>query len=200
MKTLLLLLLFIGAFLVMDGAHRDALKAAVREAESRGRGRPRYKLAASEDLLDLQFSTRAQQFGSMFDSTGPWAYRDDLSGASLRAGRDRGTSADGEGRASRAVEGFSGAGGGTPSLLDGLGDARHSGGMASPPASLHSRSAGVPVAVGGTTFGRSAGRSLSGPRSIGTEDRRRESQVGGLRRARAAGLNAGTSRSDRRSG
>lgn len=36
MRTLLVLIIFIGGFLVMDGAHRQALGTAVKAAEARG--------------------------------------------------------------------------------------------------------------------------------------------------------------------
>lgn len=81
MKTVLLLLLFIGAFLVMDGAHREAMKTAVRDAKARYRGKTRYTAADADDILDLQFGTRSDQFGSIFDSSGPWAYRGAPTGA-----------------------------------------------------------------------------------------------------------------------
>lgn len=139
MKTLLLLLLFIGAFLIMDGAHRDALKAAVTEAEARGRGETRYKVADGGELLDLQFAPRSNQFGSIFDSSGPWAYRgasEPFSGpANPKPSKKRrefemksGTTGKSYGagpESTSRVEGFSGAGGGRPSFIDGLGDPSH---------------------------------------------------------------------------
>jgi hypothetical protein len=167
MRTVLLLLLFIGAFLVMDGAHRDALAAAVSDAEARGRGATRYKVADGGDILELQFAPRSNQFGSLFDSNGPWSYRGAAEPFNASASKEtletgsgyrrsgRGTRrrkapgenvASGETRsewagggptgtrgkwygaeqsATPAVEGFSGAGGGRPSFIDGLGDPSH---------------------------------------------------------------------------
>jgi hypothetical protein len=187
MKTVLLLLLFIGAFLVMDGAHRDSLSAAVSAAEARGRGATRYKVADGGDILDLQFAPRANQFGSLFDSNGPWSYRGSTEPFHGVAGTERmedgsatasasasggvsandskskpkhkfksksksktkpGSSEDWSDRGAGftrtgtrgkwygetyetppAVEGFSGAGGGRPTFIDGLGDPSHAPGV-----------------------------------------------------------------------
>lgn len=146
MKTLLLLLLFIGAFLIMDGAHRDTVKAAVAEAEARGRGETRYRVADGNEILDLQFAPRSNQFGSIFDSNGPWAFRGAAEPFSIAKPKSKrvaepemksgtkGMEHGGGGRGGASVrmssteapvEGFSGAGGGRPSFLDGLGDPRH---------------------------------------------------------------------------
>lgn len=128
MKTILLLLFFIGAFLVMDASHREALKTAVRDAEARGRGGTRYRLPRSDEIVDLQFSLRAQEFGSIFDSSGPWAYRSDVA-APKEAKKDAADTQDGakpdKAKPAPAVEGFSGTGGGKPSFLDSLGSPTH---------------------------------------------------------------------------
>ena len=106
MKTLLLLLFFIGAFLVMDASHREALSVAVRDAEARGRGDTRYRLPRGDEIIDLQFSHRAQEFGSIFDSSGPWAYRSDVAVPAAKKGGASGASAGAaSGAASEAAAG-----------------------------------------------------------------------------------------------
>jgi hypothetical protein len=146
MKTILLLLFFIGAFLVMDASHREALSVAVRDAEARGRGDTRYRLPRGDEIIDLQFSHRAQEFGSIFDSSGPWAYRSDVAVPAAKKGGASGASAGAaSGAASEAaagaasgaaaeaaaakpakdVEGFSGTGGGRPSFIDSFGSPTH---------------------------------------------------------------------------
>lgn len=73
MKTLVMVLMAIAGFMIVDGYYRQEIKRINTTQTTTVR------YITPTDLFDEQFSSRYEQMGSLFDSSGPWMYRDDLS-------------------------------------------------------------------------------------------------------------------------
>jgi hypothetical protein len=80
MRALLLFMFFAAVLLIMQGAHEQEVSALRRKAVE-----PAVRYEQST-LLDDQFAMRRDQYGSLFDSSGPWMFRDDIGGRTAALG------------------------------------------------------------------------------------------------------------------
>lgn len=85
MRALLLFMFFAAVLLIMQGAHEQEVSALRRKAVE-----PAVRYEQST-LLDDQFAMRRDQYGSLFDSSGPWMFRDDIGGRTAALGSGSGT-------------------------------------------------------------------------------------------------------------
>ena len=82
MKTLVITALALASYLILDGYY----KQEINRLKTFSKTQVRY--VTPTDLFDEQFSYRDEQMGSLFDTSGPWMYRDDMSVKGAIYGRE----------------------------------------------------------------------------------------------------------------
>lgn len=82
MKTIIITALALASYLILDGFY----KQEIQRLKTFTKTQVRY--VTPTDLFDEQFSYRDEHRGSLFDTSGPWLYRDDMSVRGAIYGRD----------------------------------------------------------------------------------------------------------------